>query len=156
MKSQFDYFNRHFSLLTIACISLFLTGCFHKAAPFLHNQDIECTSVFDNTPIEYSHVYDIGIPKQTGQSAIMRISLEDFQQISSHALSAYFDTCISCTHHDWHAIIIDSNVAIFYAYTLDHPIYGVWNDDDGITQILGDYLPSSDKQSYELSLRSTI
>ena len=99
--------------------------------------------MFDNTPIEYSDVYDIGIPKQTGQSAIMRISLEDFQQISS-------------THHDWHAIIIDSNVAIFYAYTLDHPIYGVWNDDDGITQILGDYLPSSDKQSYELSLRSTI
>lgn len=110
-------------------------------------------SILENIPTEYSDVYDIGIPKKTGQSSITRISLETFQNITPQELSGYLDDCISCSHHDWHALVIDSKAAVFYAYTLDHPIYGIWDENKGITQVLGDYLPSSDKHSYELVLR---
>lgn len=110
-------------------------------------------SILENIPTEYSDVYDIGIPKKNGNSSITRISLDNFRNITPRELSEYLDNCISCPHHDWHALVIDSKTAVFYAYTLEHPVYGVWDENKGITQILGDYLSSPDNHSYELVLR---
>lgn len=85
---------------------------------------------------EYSDIHDIGIPPKTGQSVILRITQEEFLAITEEELVDYLSNKKECTHHDWHAIVIDNDNAILCSYNQNEFIYGKWNENLGITEKL--------------------
>lgn len=92
--------------------------------------------ILSNSVPEYSDVHDIGIPSKTGQSELIRITQEEFLTITQEELANYLSKRKKCEFHDWHAIVIDGNTAILCSYNSNEFIYGIWDEDLGITETL--------------------
>ena len=96
-------------------------------------------SILFQATTEYSDVHDIGIPKKTGQSAIIRLSQEDFSKVPAQELTNYLNYVKSNPSSDWSAIVIDEENAILWRYDTDEISYGKWDEEAGITEVLGYY-----------------
>lgn len=124
--------------VTIACV-LFAalgTGYFYQSQQSKSGSISGETDagILSNSPTEYSDVHDIGIPPKTGQSEIIRISQEEFSDITQEELTNYLSDRKECEQHDWHAIVVGEDTAILCAYDQEKFVYGTWDEDLGITE----------------------
>lgn len=137
-----------YKIICFITIVLLLQGCGNNPAI---QESETVTTTFENGTLEveygvlskaipeYSDIYDIGVPINTGQSEIIRISEKEFVTVTQAELTQYLIKKKKCEKHDWHAVVIDGNTAILCSYNQDKFIYGIWNEDIGITDILAEY-----------------
>lgn len=106
-------------------------------------------SVLSKSIPVYSDIHNIGIPVKTGQSELFQITQEDFLTITQEELTNYLNDRKKCEHHDWHAIIIDTNTAILCSYNQNEFIYGKWDNSLGITE---EFITDEDPDSFYSSI----
>lgn len=140
-------------LIEIMLLAAMLQGCQLFSEEVKTNLDetevieTEQNTLFELTA-EYSDVHDIGIPKKTGQSQIIRLSKDEFSNITENELSEYLAETQECKLHDWHALVIGEDTCILETYNSNEIIYGIWDENDGMIDAFG-YYEEKDNRIYE-------
>ena len=114
-------------LIEIMLLAAMLQGCQLFSEEVKTNLDetevtaleTEQNTLFELTA-EYSDVHDIGIPKKTGQSQIIRLSKDEFSNITENEET----------------------------YNSNEIIYGIWDENDGMIDAFG-YYEEKDNRIYE-------